>query len=233
MPFDEPFDPDTPGDNDPLSQGDDRIRELKRALNERLVQVIEGWPGTDPLKLKAAAIDSLPTYTATLVGLESEKPNPPTAELFYATDTKRLYVKVAGSPSTYEPISTDVTGTGVVQTVTTTATITGIVAAGVEQMVAVEAPVGFGTHALVGARARLKRLSSDPFPKAGSWFGTNTVLVALSGGESLSIEVRGVFEIDMGVDSNVSHWQVMLFANSTDAGPHNAIAEIKLHLLKI
>lgn len=51
MAFVELWDATTPPNTEALSNGDDRIRELKRALAERLSQVLTGWPGVDPIKL--------------------------------------------------------------------------------------------------------------------------------------------------------------------------------------
>lgn len=48
-PLVEVYDPATPADIDQSGQGDDRIRELKRALTERLARVWPNWPNGDPL----------------------------------------------------------------------------------------------------------------------------------------------------------------------------------------
>lgn len=53
-----PFDPATPSDLDPAGQGDDRIRELKAAIIERLETLVADFDG-DPLVLLADVIDSL------------------------------------------------------------------------------------------------------------------------------------------------------------------------------
>ncbi len=47
----DPFDILTPLNTEAVSNGDDRIRELKRALDERFVDLFEGWPVSDPLKI--------------------------------------------------------------------------------------------------------------------------------------------------------------------------------------
>ena len=49
MPLVEVYDPALPADTDQSAQGDDRIRELKRALTERLNRVWPNWPNGDPL----------------------------------------------------------------------------------------------------------------------------------------------------------------------------------------
>lgn len=49
MPLIETYDPAQPADVDQSGQGDDRIRELKRALTERLIRVWPNWPNGDPL----------------------------------------------------------------------------------------------------------------------------------------------------------------------------------------
>ena len=56
MPLVEPYDPATPADVHDLSQGDDRIRELKRALTERLVRVWSNWPNGDPMTWVAGIV---------------------------------------------------------------------------------------------------------------------------------------------------------------------------------
>lgn len=51
MPYADPFDATTPTDANPVGQGDDRIRELKRAINQRMADLANGWPD-GPLSLK-------------------------------------------------------------------------------------------------------------------------------------------------------------------------------------
>lgn len=55
MAFTEIFDVASPADDDNLKDGDDAIRQMKRALDERLSNFLVGWPGTDPLKIKSTA----------------------------------------------------------------------------------------------------------------------------------------------------------------------------------
>jgi hypothetical protein len=57
MPYIEPFDETTPAEGSDISLGNDRIRELKRALDERLATGFgASWPSTDPLNLHEAKI---------------------------------------------------------------------------------------------------------------------------------------------------------------------------------
>lgn len=56
MAFNDVIDDTTPADDEERHLGDDRIRELKRALNERLASFLANWPDVDPLVLKATAV---------------------------------------------------------------------------------------------------------------------------------------------------------------------------------
>jgi len=116
MAFVEPFDPTTPADDDLVSQGDDRIRELKRALSERLAQVIEGWPDTEPLKLKGASLDNpISPDTGTIkYGNIADRPNPPDTDFFWAVDENILYIAepdlvTPANPDTWVAVNPDVT----------------------------------------------------------------------------------------------------------------------------
>lgn len=51
MPYTDPLDPATPIAAEAASQGDDRIRALKLAINERMADLANGWPA-GPLSLK-------------------------------------------------------------------------------------------------------------------------------------------------------------------------------------
>ncbi len=93
MAFADPWDLTTPADTDWASEGDDRIRELKRALDERLSTLIENWADGD-LKLIASKLNATPTAGATIAyGTAVNLPNPAATDFYYATDTDDLYVK--------------------------------------------------------------------------------------------------------------------------------------------
>src|SRR5512147_872652 len=96
MAFVETWNLATPADTDWASEGDDSIREMKRALDERLAYFVENWPDGD-LKVKAAAIPSGATDGVLALGLKSELPNPPATKFYYATDTKELFVNVSNA----------------------------------------------------------------------------------------------------------------------------------------
>lgn len=53
MAYADVWDLTTPTPTEITKNGDDRIRELKRALDQRLATVLDGWPNTDPLNIKA------------------------------------------------------------------------------------------------------------------------------------------------------------------------------------
>lgn len=73
MAFIEIWDMATPSNLEGVTQGDDRIRELKRALNERMNSILQNWPATDPLLIKHTAmfnqnaINGVPSATPTTV----------------------------------------------------------------------------------------------------------------------------------------------------------------------
>ena len=55
MPYADPLDPLTPPGSEGMVQGDDRIRELKRALIQRLLSIVVDVDAV-PLQLKTTAI---------------------------------------------------------------------------------------------------------------------------------------------------------------------------------
>lgn len=57
MAYNDSFDINTPGDTGLIHQGDDAIRELKRALQERLA-TLTNFPTGEPLRLTAGALDN-------------------------------------------------------------------------------------------------------------------------------------------------------------------------------
>lgn len=70
MPYSDPLDPTTPLAAEAASQGDDRIRALKLAINERMADLTNGWPA-GPLSLK---IPNLYILTAMLNDLAVSTP---------------------------------------------------------------------------------------------------------------------------------------------------------------
>lgn len=98
MPFVDPWDETTPSGAAPKSEGDDRIRELKRALTERLSTVFPNWPAgapDDALIISSAALDvDFPENTVDIsYGTTAQTPNPPTTYLYYDTDKDVLFVQ--------------------------------------------------------------------------------------------------------------------------------------------
>ena len=103
MAYINPFDETTPSDADPASQGDDRIREIKAAVNERLSTVFSNWPDGDPLELAPGLIPAAGATIPVTVGLFAAIPvGAADGSLFYATDTKYLYLK-APFPTADDP----------------------------------------------------------------------------------------------------------------------------------
>lgn len=96
MAFADEWDVTTPADTDWASEGDDSIREMKRALDERLGSIIDNWPDGD-LAIKSSAIPADATDDVLAIGLKSEIPNPPATKFYWATDTKELFVDVESS----------------------------------------------------------------------------------------------------------------------------------------
>lgn len=93
------IDPTEPGDNDDISLGDDQIRTLKAAINERLETVFDGWPDDDPLVLTD---DFEQTTLAT--GSKGGRPNVPETDFYYATDTEQLFIANEDDPQEWEEI---------------------------------------------------------------------------------------------------------------------------------
>lgn len=81
----------TPADSDLVAQGDDRIRELKIAIDERMLTVFSNWPAGDPLTPTAAFVPDEVT-----VGTLAARPNPPASAnlVYYARDVDQLFVSV-------------------------------------------------------------------------------------------------------------------------------------------
>lgn len=97
MSYSDPFDVTTPSGGQNLALGDDRLRELKRALSQRLSTFFSNWPDGDPLTPKNSA-------SAILVGVNSARPNPPSASnlIYWAYDVDRLYVSIPGTPPVWD-----------------------------------------------------------------------------------------------------------------------------------
>lgn len=70
MAFTNALDPLTPINTEAISNGDDRIRELKAALIERLAQVITGFPDTDPLSLVQTKMFTAQEFLASASGAQ-------------------------------------------------------------------------------------------------------------------------------------------------------------------
>ena len=56
MAFNEEWDEASPGDDDSIAEGDNTIRQFKRAVSERLSSILSGWTN-GPLKILQAAFD--------------------------------------------------------------------------------------------------------------------------------------------------------------------------------
>lgn len=102
MPYTTPFDETTPTDASWVSEGDDRLREIKRALNERLSTIFSNWPDGDPLAFASGVISG--QFTANTL---ANRPNPPTADdlLYISTDTDQIFAsgpKTGGGFDWYE-----------------------------------------------------------------------------------------------------------------------------------
>lgn len=94
MPYATPFDPTTPTDASWAVEGDDELRKIKQAINERLVGVFSNWPDGEPLTFVEGFIEG--QFTADLL---TNRPNPPLKDdlFFYASDTDQLF---ASAPKT-------------------------------------------------------------------------------------------------------------------------------------
>jgi len=90
MAYVDPFDVATPADTDMAEQGDNRLRELKRALDERLKTAFSGWPDQQPLQYDGKVLVRSGTFAARPI-------TPLDGELFYVTDRNELHVGEGGS----------------------------------------------------------------------------------------------------------------------------------------
>lgn len=81
-------------------QVDDNIRGLRDRIDERLAQVIVGWPNTDPLKLDTTklepAVEAVEAGATIARGTEAALPNPAVTDFYWATDSNKFYVKEEG-----------------------------------------------------------------------------------------------------------------------------------------
>jgi len=68
MAYTEPWDEATPADTELISNGDDRIRELKRSIRQRLITVFPGWPAADPLVLAGGSVGNTQINPGALSG---------------------------------------------------------------------------------------------------------------------------------------------------------------------
>lgn len=95
MAYVEPWDPTTPSDVEGVSQGDDRIRELKRAIEERMETLVEDWD-EDPLSLRESVFPGILAE----VGILADRPADPegTGSLYFAYDTDQLFYGSVDDP---------------------------------------------------------------------------------------------------------------------------------------
>ena len=85
-PFIEPYDATTPSNVESAAQGDDRIRELKRSLTERIEQGLAGFPDIDS--------DDEPISARVLMGTAAARPATPFKSriVYMAIDTRQIWV---------------------------------------------------------------------------------------------------------------------------------------------
>lgn len=113
MPFVAPFDPATPNDASPIYQGDDRLREVKVGILERMNTIVEDFEngtlveGVTVLKLKDVVFPDQRQFSS---GTLAQRPNPPEAAdlLYRAKDTDQLFQSVVdGASFKWEEIHAD------------------------------------------------------------------------------------------------------------------------------
>jgi hypothetical protein len=204
MAFVEPYDPTTPTDLSDASQGDDRIRELKRALTERLSQVITGWPNTDPLKLKASALENAGTTGsgATIkFGTAAAKPNPPDTTFYWEEDTNTLWVAEGATWIRASSAATAATTTqphwGSLRRQTIIATHTqAITNVDVAIPIAVNPLSGgaVGDYILVGCKIRIKKSTEVSYKNEWSWGGSesNNTAIPLNGSAAANVAANNL-----------------------------------------
>lgn len=93
MAYVDEFNVNTPSGASDISEGDDRIRELKRALDERLRTVLIGWPDLDPLQLRSEQLDVAEELTLIRYGPEDGVTADGEHDFYFAVDTKKLFVR--------------------------------------------------------------------------------------------------------------------------------------------
>lgn len=96
MAYVDPYNAATPSDISDASQGDDRIRELKRAITERLATFFENWPDGEPITAAGAHI-LLGARQGEELGDVTTEAALMTGGLLYDSQTKKLYTKFDGS----------------------------------------------------------------------------------------------------------------------------------------
>ena len=172
MAFTESWDDATPTDTDFADEGDDELRKIKRMLTERFDELFVGWPNTDPLQLKSAALD----VGILSDGVEADLPNPATTAFYHATDSGKLYAK---NGVTYEQVGSGTSGSttnisaSAMRRITSTQTITiAAVADGTRNFATLEHVVvgaAFGDYIVLGARMRLKPTAAPAYTEDANW----------------------------------------------------------------
>lgn len=84
MPWTDPIDEATPDNNSGAGQGDDVIRQLKRAINERMASLTVGWPATEPVRIRGEKTwETVSISTVTAVAMPAFSLATPNAEALY------------------------------------------------------------------------------------------------------------------------------------------------------
>ena len=86
----EAWDVNAPSDANLVRDGDDAIRQVKRAINERMQRLANNWPdGDDTLTIKAEKVFG--TYRFSIGPYANRPPAAPDIA-YYATDRRTLYL---------------------------------------------------------------------------------------------------------------------------------------------
>jgi hypothetical protein len=157
MPYTDPLDPATPIAAEAASQGDDRIRALKLAINERMADLVNGWPA-GPLSLKIPNLYLITAMLADLVVTTAKlADNSVTAEKI--ADGAVGTIELADQAVTGDKVAANAIDTGMVKLLA----ITDALIASVDGSKIVDASIDGATKLLDGSvtAAKLSGLLAD------------------------------------------------------------------------
>lgn len=103
--YNEQWDESFPTDAQQGASLDDYIRELKRAITERMQTLVDGWPNVNPLKLKAGSLTDLSAFAPTLKLVKAFEGSVNTNVVAIASQSSQDYL--FNMPAEYYPAQPD------------------------------------------------------------------------------------------------------------------------------